>query len=134
MKKESLKSFKYTKTLSKNYTQIYNGGVYSQWVRCGKKNCKCARGEKHEAYYFFTREFGKLTKTYVRKAEREAFAEILNEAMFWRRFRMPKYRPQILLEIRKQLEEYAKKSGNMNSGFSYLNLAERVKKLMEEDD
>jgi hypothetical protein len=70
----------------------------------------------------------------VRKAEREAFAEILNEAIFWRRFRMPKYRPQILMEIRKQLEEYVKKSENLNSGFGYINLAERLKKFMEEDD
>lgn len=134
MKKETFKSFKYVKTLPKNHTQIYNGGLYRQWVKCGKKNCKCARGERHEAYYFFTREFGKLTKTYVRKTEREAFVEILNEAIFWRRFRMPKYRPQMLLEFRKQLEEYAKKSGNMNFGFGYLNLAERLKKFMEEDD
>lgn len=44
-----------------------DGAVCRQWVRCGKPNCRCARGEKHEAYYRFWREGGRLRKEYVRR-------------------------------------------------------------------
>jgi hypothetical protein len=64
------------KVLPKMVGEIQNGGVYSQRVRCGKSNCKCARGESHTAYYFFTRCRGKPVKFYVRKAEVKAFTEI----------------------------------------------------------
>ena len=72
------------KTLPKTNDMIKNGGIYLQQVRCGKANCKCARGETHPAYYFFTRVNGKLTKTYVRKAVLEEFAEIVEEATYSR--------------------------------------------------
>jgi hypothetical protein len=72
------------KMLPKIAALISNGGIYYQSVRCGKSNCKCARGEKHEAYYFFTRIERKLTKTYIRKAELEQFSEIVSEAQHYR--------------------------------------------------
>lgn len=68
------------KALPKKASEIQNGGLYLQRVRCGKANCKCARGKLHTAYYFFTRCNGKLVKFYVRKAEVEAFTEIVNQA------------------------------------------------------
>ncbi len=71
---------KFAKTLPKTADEIINGGVYSQRVRCGKKNCKCARGETHTAFYFFTSRNGKLVKFYVRKSDVEAFSEIVNQA------------------------------------------------------
>lgn len=71
---------KFRKILPKTIYQISNGGVYLQAVRCGKSNCRCARGERHTAYYFFTRVDGKLTKTYIRKAELEDFLQIANAA------------------------------------------------------
>jgi hypothetical protein len=71
---------KKTKMLPKTAREIYNGGVYQQMVKCGKKNCKCARGEKHVAYYFFTRRNGKLTKTYIHKAQLEAFTQLVAES------------------------------------------------------
>ena len=50
------------------------GAVCVQWVRCGKPNCRCARGELHGPYYYrFWRENGKLHKTYVK---REDLAEV----------------------------------------------------------
>ena len=73
--------------LPKRAEEISNGGLYSQRVRCGKTNCKCARGEHHTAFYFFTRRSGKLIKFYVRKAEIDAFAAIVNESAFERRRR-----------------------------------------------
>ncbi len=66
--------------LPKTASEITNGGVYRQHIRCGKKNCKCARGETHLAYYFFTRRCGKLTKIYIRKSDVKAFTKIANQA------------------------------------------------------
>lgn len=68
------------KVLPKTSDEIRNGGVYSQRVKCGKKNCRCARGDAHTAYYFFTRIGGKLKKFYVRKSEIKRFVEIAREA------------------------------------------------------
>ena len=50
------------------------GAVCAQYVRCGKPDCKCARGELHGPYWYrFWREDGcKLHKQYVRKADLEA--------------------------------------------------------------
>ena len=62
------------KVLPKTASEITNGGVYIQRVQCGKSNCKCARGESHTAFYFFTRRGGKLIKFYIRRAEVEAFS------------------------------------------------------------
>jgi hypothetical protein len=45
------------------------GVVCAQRVRCGKPNCRCARGQGHLAYYRFWREGGRLRKCYVRRAE-----------------------------------------------------------------
>ncbi len=72
-----------TKTLNmlpKTIYEIPNGGIYRQAVRCGKLNCKCTRGEKHSAYYFFTRSGGKLFKLYIRKADLESFKQLVDAA------------------------------------------------------
>lgn len=54
--------------LPKTVIEISNGGVYAQSVRCGKSNCRCAKGELHKGlYYYFTRFNGKLRKVYVPK-------------------------------------------------------------------
>jgi hypothetical protein len=43
------------------------GAVCAQMVRCGKKTCKCARGELHGPYYYhFERVDGVLVKRYVK--------------------------------------------------------------------
>jgi hypothetical protein len=43
------------------------GAVCVQMVRCGKANCKCARGELHGPYFYhFTRVQGTLIKRYVK--------------------------------------------------------------------
>jgi hypothetical protein len=71
---------KSVKMLPKMAAEIENGAVYSQRIRCGKAGCKCARGETHTAYYFFTRRNGKLIKIYIRKAELSSFLLIVNKA------------------------------------------------------
>ncbi len=72
---------KSAKVLPKTTNEIANGGLYSQRVRCGKRNCKCMRGETHKAFYFITRRNKKLVKIYVRKAELEEFAGLIRQAI-----------------------------------------------------
>jgi hypothetical protein len=44
--------------------------ICTQYVRCGKPGCKCARGELHGPYFYrFWREGGKLKKVYIKKAD-----------------------------------------------------------------
>lgn len=45
------------------------GSLHVQRVKCGKSNCRCARGEGHAAYYRFWREDGRLRKAYVRRVD-----------------------------------------------------------------
>lgn len=48
------------------------GTVHVQFVRCGKLNCRCAKGELHGAYFYhFVRVNGKLTKRYLKAADVE---------------------------------------------------------------
>ena len=50
--------------------------VCPQWVRCGKRGCRCARGELHGPYsYLFWRSGGRLRKRYVRLADASAVEE-----------------------------------------------------------
>jgi hypothetical protein len=61
------------------------GVVCKQWVRCGRPNCRCARGRPHGPYsYRFWREGGRLRKQYVRPEELE---EVLGRCEARRRAR-----------------------------------------------
>lgn len=47
--------------------KIAPGTVCAQMVRCGKPNCRCARGELHGPYFYhFERVNGALVKRYVK--------------------------------------------------------------------
>jgi len=53
--------------------KIVIGAVCAQWKRCGKPNCKCARGELHGAYYYlFWQEGGRQRKAYIRREDEAA--------------------------------------------------------------
>ncbi len=55
------------------------GTVHIQFVRCGKANCKCSRGELHGAYYYhFVRIDGKLCKRYLRADKVEELQRACN--------------------------------------------------------
>src|SRR5918998_397153 len=55
-----------------------NGSLQAQRVRCGKTNCRCARGELHEGYhYFFSRVGGRQFKAYVRRADVPAVRAVI---------------------------------------------------------
>ncbi|MET0648522.1 MAG: DUF6788 family protein [Pyrinomonadaceae bacterium] len=47
------------------------GEVHAQPRRCGKSNCRCARGELHPAYHRFWTEEGRQRKEYVWRADLE---------------------------------------------------------------
>ncbi len=98
---------KTAKVLPKTAEEIANGGVYLQRVRCGKSNCKCARGETHPAYYFFTRRAGKLIKIYVRRSEFDEFAHLVVQATTKRKERQQtaKINSDLLKELRRVLRE-----------------------------
>ena len=51
--------------------QILRGTVHKQFKKCGKPNCKCARGELHSTYYYFVRMDGKLKAQYLKASEVE---------------------------------------------------------------
>jgi hypothetical protein len=49
------------------------GVVLEQWIRCGRRNCRCAGGKKHGPYYYRVwRQDGRLRKAYVPRDEVEA--------------------------------------------------------------
>jgi len=98
---------KTAKVLPKTAGEIANGGVYAQRVRCGKSNCKCAGGELHTAFYFFTRRCGKLIKFYVRKAEIKEFTEIVHQARADRKLhhQTSKSNFELLKQLREILRE-----------------------------
>ncbi len=75
------------KVLPQTVGEISNGGIYAQSRRCGKKTCRCVRGEKHRGYFFFTRRDGKLTKTYIRKSKLAEFSRLVNLATAERKAR-----------------------------------------------
>jgi hypothetical protein len=75
--------------LPKNYGEFANGGLYEQRVRCGKRNCRCSEqnGDRHLAYYFFTRLGGKQKKIYVRKADIEVVSLVIKAARSRKKWR-----------------------------------------------
>lgn len=65
------------KTKSENpLPKILNGAVASQMVKCGKRGCKCERGELHGKYYYRVGWIdGKRFKEYIRLKDVEAVKE-----------------------------------------------------------
>ena len=60
------------KTETENLLHKIEGTVHAQFVTCGKRNCKCSRGELHGAYFYhFVRINGRLTKRYLKAEEVE---------------------------------------------------------------
>ncbi len=105
---------KTAKMLPKTANDIQNGGLYLQRVRCGKQNCKCARGETHSAYYFFTRRCGKLVKFYIRKADVNEFSRLARQAANERKQRRQTTKTD--LDLLKQLRQILhEREGYINS-------------------
>jgi hypothetical protein len=46
------------------------GAIVTRMIRCGRSNCKCARGLLHGPYHYrVTRHGGKQRKTYIKNSE-----------------------------------------------------------------
>ena len=65
-----------------------SGSLQTQRVKCGKGNCKCARGELHDGYSYFFWRLGRCQlKWYVRRedapAVRAAIAERVRRRRAW---------------------------------------------------
>ena len=50
-------------------TALHPGHVQRRRVRCGKPNCKCARGEFHTAYYHAWDADGVRYRRYLKRAD-----------------------------------------------------------------
>lgn len=55
-----------------------SGSLQRQRVRCGKTNCKCARGELHEGYYFFFWTHTRILKFYIRRGDIETISKVIS--------------------------------------------------------
>jgi len=51
---------------------LLHGFLVEREKSCGRKGCRCERGEKHPATYVYRRQDGKLRQLYVGKEHDEA--------------------------------------------------------------
>ncbi len=49
--------------------ELENGHIQKRRVRCGKPNCKCARGDFHTAFYHVWHKGGRRFQRYVRRSQ-----------------------------------------------------------------
>jgi N-glycosylase/DNA lyase len=54
---------------------LLNGHVQKRIVSCGKSNCRCARGEKHWAYYHCWSKDGRRYQNYIRRGMLNQYIE-----------------------------------------------------------
>lgn len=101
------------KTLPKTVLELLNGGIYVQEVRCGKNSCRCAKGAKHKAYYYFSRIGGKLRKQYVRKDQVERFKRFIARNRNQRKQSV--FAQKISKEISKKLSAKLREYANVQS-------------------
>ena len=83
------------------------GSVHAQRVRCGKPNCRCARGELHGPYFYhFFRENGRLRKRYLRPSEvDEVRAQCAARKQYRRALVASRRKAQTLLAYLRELEQ-----------------------------
>lgn len=73
-------------------TACFNGSLQQQWVRCGKVNCKCSRGELHGPYfYLFVSMSDGILKAYVRRED----APLIRAAIAERKHRHSSFRSEL---------------------------------------
>jgi len=46
---------------------LLGGSLSQRAITCGKANCRCARGEKHQALYLVVSSKGKVTQIFIPK-------------------------------------------------------------------
>jgi hypothetical protein len=102
------------KVLPKMDVLIANGSLHVQKVRCGKSNCRCAKGSPHTAYYFFSRIQGKQYKSHIPKYLVEEFSRKLEECTRWKKefSEVVRKSNQLLKEYRASLRENKSTAGD----------------------
>jgi intergrase/recombinase len=55
------------KSKIKQLLDLLIGSVVSYQMKCGKKNCKCAQGERHICFYLSLKKQGKTVNSYLPK-------------------------------------------------------------------
>jgi len=63
---------------------LVKGGIYKTRLKCGKKGCRCERGELHEVWMFYRSEEG---KTKIRTLSREDVTEYGKYTRSYQRYR-----------------------------------------------
>jgi hypothetical protein len=64
--------------------EITTGTFTSLLVRCGRKNCRCAKGHKHEAHFLYVSRGGPLQRIWIPAADR---VQVKDRAERYRHFR-----------------------------------------------
>ncbi len=60
-------------------SDLLPGHVQMRRIKCGKPNCKCAKGELHIAYYHVWHEGGRRFQRYIKKSHLEAVRKACQE-------------------------------------------------------
>jgi hypothetical protein len=78
MKRQPTQEIKVEKTTTK--IEPLCGGIEARFKRCGKPNCKCAKGQLHGPYYLRRwQKRGKRYSQYVKKSQLSATIEACSE-------------------------------------------------------
>ena len=80
------------------------GALVSDWKRCGKPTCRCARGALHGPYLSLRwREGGRQRRRYIRTEDADRVSGAIRA---WRALHPPAYRArQELAELRRLLRD-----------------------------
>jgi len=75
---------KVVRELMDHKLEITPGKVTHLEVKCGKKNCRCTRGEKHPAHFLYVARGGPLKRIWIPKRD---LASVEPRSERYRRFR-----------------------------------------------
>lgn len=84
----------------KERTHILPGSVYRRGRRCGKRGCRCCRGELHMSLVLTVQKDGKSRWVSLEGLDKEKVQQLVRD---WRRFRM--VRSEMLHTFRDLLSE-----------------------------
>lgn len=115
LRKEIIKSFNELAKIKEGLITrkpMARGTVYELKRKCGKKNCKCMKGELHKQMCIAVTEKGKTKLRFLKREEIERMEKLTG---FYRRLRKTRVRfiktTQRIVKLTKQLEEEMIKIG-----------------------
>ncbi len=66
-------------------SKIIKGTLVELALTCGKKNCRCAKGEKHTSFYLSQSHKGKTKMTYIPRAFQQEVQQAVARWQEWRK-------------------------------------------------